>query len=120
MEDNPIYIYINKVNQTTITNLINDIIESSQTNNNQKIIISFIHPVENIGYTNFSSIQIRHVITSTVYHIQNNFYKQNIFPFIEYLCKALNSSKKKSIDISLNWQLFYKIFYIYSYDTIND
>ena len=41
MEDNPIYIYINKVNQTTITNLINDIIESSQTNNNQKIIISF-------------------------------------------------------------------------------
>ena len=119
MNNNQLSSYLNEVKNKT-NDIISEIIKLSHSNNSQKLLFLLTH-VFNIELSYFSFEQITFMFIAIIKFIENNLAQADTRLFIKYLSKIVKYFKNCNESlIECDWKLFYKIFFIYSYDYEND
>ena len=119
MSEKTVFSYFNSIKQKTLQKLVNDIIDSTHNNNSQKLLYLLSQAIQ-INLSSFSLSQIELIAIAIVKLIEANYDKRDIQQFLKFLCKMLKHLKNNNtFKISLDWKLFYKIFFISSYNNNN-
>ena len=114
MSEKTVFSYFNSIKQKTLQKLVNDIIDSTHNNNSQKLLYLLSQAIQ-INLSSFSLSQIELIAIAIVKLIEANYDKRDIQQFLKFLCKMLKHLKNNNtFKISLDWKLFYKIFFISS------
>ena len=113
MSEKTVFSYFNSIKQKTLQKLVNDIIDSTHNNNSQKLLYLLSQAIQ-INLSSFSLSQIELIAIAIVKLIEANYDKRDIQQFLKFLCKMLKHLKNNNtFKISLDWKLFYKIFFIF-------